>query len=177
MNIIFLIILGSPSIIGQYSFSNCIKLEYVSIPSDVREFESDVFNNCISIKTIKLLETEKLTIRNRYFYASGLIEITIPENIIEIFDYAFSGEKIFRFIIRSFLGENNPTYGEKIFYDTDIGVYVTSKYQDVEFCSYNVSFIPTNHFSESELFSKSEAFSLSNEFSSSFSFSPNKQKH
>ena len=76
--------------IGDESFQDCVKLEYIEIPSSVRGIGSHAFRNCKSIRKLVIPETV-VTIGHSAFYdCIYLEELFIPEGVSEIGPYAFS---------------------------------------------------------------------------------------
>ena len=70
------------------TFEDCFKLESVSIPEGVKEIEAKAFNCCENLKTVKLPDSlESLGVNA--FGDSGLVEITIPPNVREIYNDCF----------------------------------------------------------------------------------------
>ena len=72
--------------IGYGAFSNCTSLDNVIFPEGETDFEF-VFDNCKSLKTVKLPESaEKLW--NTFYACTSLESVTIPANVTE-FDIVF----------------------------------------------------------------------------------------
>lgn len=95
------------------TFSNCSKLQSISIPNNYTALNNDCFYNCYNLSAVELsntlgtigqecfygcsnLSSIKLPstikeIGNSAFYGSGLMAITLPSSITNIDSYSFAG--------------------------------------------------------------------------------------
>ena len=76
--------------ISDFAFSDCVKLERISIPSSVMEIGRRAFERCEELKDI-IMEKGIRKIEDGAFYCSGLTSISIPESVFEIGDEVFLG--------------------------------------------------------------------------------------
>ena len=75
--------------IGDFSFALCSKLELVNIPDGVTKIGKNAFFANFALTELELPESLQL-IEINAFNASGLKEITIPENVLNVGEYAFA---------------------------------------------------------------------------------------
>lgn len=66
----------------------CQKLENVTLPNGIKTIDAGAFSNCTSLKSI-LIPNSVTSIVKDAFQSSGLIEITIPENVAKLGEFAF----------------------------------------------------------------------------------------
>ena len=154
--------------IDDISFSGCygFKGELI-IPSTVEKIGSSAFYNCYGLTGSLILPTNiNFTLINfRSFYnCSGLKSLSIPENVVSIDSYAFYGCSGFdgTLIIPEFvkeIGESSflLTHFSKVVFngalqpscELNIGfpdgqiIYITDKYHDNTFCSYETELLPS----------------------------------
>lgn len=78
--------------IGQYAFCGCANLESVLIGDGITILEAAVFYNCSSLKNVSFGDNSQLiTIDGSSFWGcSALCEITLPNSVTSIGQYAFS---------------------------------------------------------------------------------------
>ena len=81
------------TIIGNYSFYGCSKLETISIPSSVSEIGNNAFYNCSNLENITFGEESNLTIIGNYSFSNcnNLETIELPHQLKEISSYSFEG--------------------------------------------------------------------------------------
>lgn len=71
-------------------FSNCENLSKVRLSSNLTYIADNCFSNCTSLKEI-IIPEKVVEIRSSAFSNSGLESITFPDNLKEIWGYAFDG--------------------------------------------------------------------------------------
>ncbi len=74
--------------IGQYAFSHCAALEEVKLPDSLERMDKNAFADCGSLRSVKI-GNSLTSISVNCFRRCGLEEISIPENIRVIGDFAF----------------------------------------------------------------------------------------
>ena len=75
--------------IKSLSFYKCKKLKSVIFPKNFKEIEDDAFNNCTSLKEIKLSNKIKF-LGEGCFWLTSLEKVVIPESVEEIENGAFA---------------------------------------------------------------------------------------
>lgn len=78
--------------LGHSLFTKCSALKFVSIPSSVTSFGDSIFNECSVLETVEFgenIQIEKLSMT--FNYCSELKNVTIPESVKIIEQYAFRG--------------------------------------------------------------------------------------
>ena len=76
------------TVIKAHAFTECISLKTVIFKGKIEKIEWDAFSNCKSLETIDV-GTDLKTIEAFAFWLSGLVEIDLPEGLIEIQAHAF----------------------------------------------------------------------------------------
>ena len=71
------------------AFYECANLKEIIIPETVTKIGEEAFYGCEKLKTVTIPDSVN-TIGEKAFYASGLVSITLPEEVREIQPYAFS---------------------------------------------------------------------------------------
>lgn len=71
------------TVIPQFAFSNCKKLETVILPSTIEEIGMNAFSECSSIASIELPEGIKKLGDSSFANTTALKEITLPKTLIE----------------------------------------------------------------------------------------------
>ena len=86
-------------VVGEYAFSDCKKLERVTIGSGVIYIGNNAFSDCESLKTINL-PSSLVTLGKRCFAHTGIEKIVIPQKVKEISSCCFWGcEKLTKVLI------------------------------------------------------------------------------
>ena len=77
---------------GDNAFKDCTVLTSITIPANVTELGSSIFEGCISLKSVGFEEGNELkSIPSRAFYGcSALLQIAIPANVTEICEDSFA---------------------------------------------------------------------------------------
>lgn len=83
-------VLSGTETIGAKSFNACVFLTDVVLPESVTDIENDAFNECISLKTVKL-GSGLLYVRTGAFANTALTSVTIPESVKLLDEIAFGG--------------------------------------------------------------------------------------
>ena len=76
------------TVIKDHAFTECVSLSTVNIKGNLEKIEWEAFSICKSLETIDL-GTDLKTIEFGVFWQSGLVEIDLPEGLIEIQALAF----------------------------------------------------------------------------------------
>lgn len=74
--------------IGKDLFKFCNKLEYVSLGKGISVLEEGMFSNCMSLKHVMIPKSVKI-IKTTAFSGSGLVSLTVGENVETIENGAF----------------------------------------------------------------------------------------
>ncbi|MDE5572062.1 MAG: leucine-rich repeat protein [Prevotella sp.] len=75
------------------TFKNCSALMAVTIPNSVTSIGNNAFEGCTNLSEINLPEG-LLTIGEKAFYGSGLLEMTLPSTLTSIGNYSLAGNVI-----------------------------------------------------------------------------------
>ena len=75
--------------IGYGAFGYCKTLESVTLPSSVQIIEDGAFRYCVMLKSVELSPSLK-KIKAYAFAASGLVQVKIPDNLVQIEGNLFS---------------------------------------------------------------------------------------
>ena len=79
------------TVISDYAFFRCSKLESVTIPEGVTELRSYVFYECSALHSISLPSSLKIIGNAPFFNCRTLSAVTIPDNVTSIGNLAFYG--------------------------------------------------------------------------------------
>lgn len=79
-------------VIGNSVFKNCLALRKIVLPNTVHSLGTEVFYGCSSLKSITF-SNQMTAIPNKVCQYTGLTELELSDNIIEIGDYAFANCK------------------------------------------------------------------------------------
>jgi len=74
--------------LGEFLFSHCSNLRFVTLPQNLRLIPIGFFYNCTSLTRLRIPESVE-QIEERAFYGSGLRSVTISENVHRIRRGAF----------------------------------------------------------------------------------------
>ena len=119
----------------------------LSIHGSVGLFGEEAFSSCSNLKCISFYDNVKFIRKSAFYQCFSLIYV-------------------------SYLGTKSPSYSDLVFADSLVGsVNVVNNYEDTNFCSYPISFLPFSHFTPSDTFSKSDGITPTNAFSKSCLFS------
>ena len=97
---------------GTYIFSGCTSLQKVHIPEGRKNITEGTFQNCTSLQSIELPDGLQY-IRKNAFRGSGLTEIMIPNNVVEVEESAF---RECADLCKVTLGDSVKTLGSATFY-------------------------------------------------------------
>ena len=104
--------------IGEYAFSNC-GLESINIPDSVVSMGQNVFADCTSLRTVSLGEGLTRIPAAAFVCCTSLTQISIPNNIEAIEDYAFAmydgNDYVANNLGRVVLGDSIKTIGNTAF--------------------------------------------------------------
>ena len=89
-NITSIIIPFGVTSIGNYAFSSCIKLKFITIPDSVDSIGSSAFYYCSYLETITINGSITSIGANTYAGCSNLRNITLPDSVTSIGKNAFS---------------------------------------------------------------------------------------
>ena len=78
--------------IESEAFSNCTSLHTIILPYNIEQITTKCFEECVNLSNIKIGENTR-DILGYAFYNCGMEEVTIPQNIQNIFPTAFNGCK------------------------------------------------------------------------------------
>lgn len=78
--------------LGNYTFYGCSLLKSVKLPNDLQLIGSYSFYDCESLVSINIPTNTKY-IGNNAFYNSGLVNVVIPDNVVNIGESAFRKSK------------------------------------------------------------------------------------
>ena len=90
---------GYITIIDDWAFQNCFKVQEVIIPGSVKSIGEGAFHNCISLQSIKLPDSVSVIPDQAFAGCISLEKIELGSNIKEIGNWAFSGSMITRKMI------------------------------------------------------------------------------
>ena len=77
--------------IGDWAFSDCASLKYITIPSGVTFIGIQAFENCTSLISINIPSSVTSIGKYAFSNCTSLKSITIPDSVTSIGDYAFNG--------------------------------------------------------------------------------------
>ena len=77
-------------IIESYSFTNCISLESIVIPENVKYISSSAFENCESLKSVNIPEGLEFIDRAAFSGCIALSEVTLPDSLEHLGDSSFA---------------------------------------------------------------------------------------
>ena len=80
----------SVTILGDYAFSGCFRLESIRVPAGITEFGNQVFSYCSALQTVKLEEGLTTLGKSTFLYCKSLTGITLPQGLTTIEVYVFS---------------------------------------------------------------------------------------
>lgn len=82
--------LNSCNYIGKLAFYQCMMLSCIELPNNLQIIENDAFDNCISLSTVDLKNTQ-LEIINPFTFAhcSSLVSASFPSTLLSIDSFAF----------------------------------------------------------------------------------------
>lgn len=87
------------TMIVDWAFQNCHKLQEVEIPASVKSIGEGAFHNCIRLQSIKLPDSVNVIPDQAFAGCISLEKIEFGSNIREIGNWAFSGSMITREMI------------------------------------------------------------------------------
>lgn len=87
------------TMIADWAFQNCHKLQEVEIPASVKSIGEGAFHNCIRLQSIKLPDSINVIPDQAFAGCTSLEKIELGSNIKEIGNWAFSGSMITRKMI------------------------------------------------------------------------------
>lgn len=108
--------------IGDNAFAECYSLQKIDIPDSVSSIEKYAFNYCSSLKEIRLASTKVKTITDSCFQGcTSLKTVTLPQNLEKIETYAFNSCRSLELTIPDNVSEigNNAFSQVKHIYYTD----------------------------------------------------------
>lgn len=85
---------GYITIIDDWAFQNCFKVQEVIIPGLVKSIGEGAFHNCISLQSIKLPDSLTVIADQTFAGCTSLEKIEFGSNIREIGNWAFSRSRI-----------------------------------------------------------------------------------
>lgn len=85
---------GYITIIDDWAFQNCFKVQEVIIPGSVKSIGEGAFHNCISLQSIKLPDSLTVIADQTFAGCTSLEKIEFGSNIREIGNWAFSRSRI-----------------------------------------------------------------------------------
>lgn len=88
----------SKGVLGKYMFYGATRLESVNLPDTLENIPVGAFSYCQSLKEINLPEG-LMTVYDYAFYGTGLLRITLPESLENIYGRAFAESKYLAEII------------------------------------------------------------------------------
>ena len=110
----------------------------LSIHGSVGLIGEEAFSSCSNLKCISFYDNVKFIGKSAFYQCFSLIYV-------------------------SYLGTKSPSYSDLVFADSLVGsVNVVNNYEDTNFCSYPISFLPFSHFTPSDTFSKSDGITPTN---------------
>jgi len=81
--------IGKSMTIGQYAFSYCRNLKYVTIPNSVTSTGNNAFFNASCLYSITIPSGFTSIANNAFYYCMGLVFISIPITVTTIGSYSF----------------------------------------------------------------------------------------
>ena len=75
--------------IGDFAFTDCIRLTSVTIPDSVTSIGGYAFDNCTGLTSVSIPDSVTTIDRGAFFGCTGLTSITIPDSVTSIGDFAF----------------------------------------------------------------------------------------
>lgn len=85
---------GYITIIDDWAFQNCFKVQEVIIPGSVKSIGEGAFHNCISLQSIKLPDSLTVIADQTFAGCISLEKIEFGSNIREVGNWAFSRSRI-----------------------------------------------------------------------------------
>ena len=85
------IIGNSITSIGDWAFSGCSGLTFVTIPNSVTSIGNGAFSNCSSLTSVTIGNSVTSIGKEAFYKCSGLKSVTIPNSVTNIGDEAFRG--------------------------------------------------------------------------------------
>lgn len=76
--------------IGDYAFSNALKLTGITIPASVTSLGDSAFRSCDDLQSITLPNTVKTIGKSAFAYCDKLKTVKLPESLEKISDYMFA---------------------------------------------------------------------------------------
>ena len=77
--------------IGEYAFSGCLALEFLSLGLNVEYIDAYAFENCIALQDLGLNDNLKQIGDHAFQNCQSLVSITLPDHLDVLGEYAFSG--------------------------------------------------------------------------------------
>jgi len=77
--------------IGEYAFANCVRLDYLTLPSSVTTIGKNVFENCYNLKQMTLPEGVTTLTDAMFKNCSSIISVELSKNIVNIPAELFNG--------------------------------------------------------------------------------------
>ena len=87
------------TVLNDWVFENCYKLQKVVIPDSVKRIGEGAFHNCISLQLVKLPSRLNIIPDQAFAGCSSLEKVEMGSKVIEIGNWAFSGTMIERKMI------------------------------------------------------------------------------
>ena len=131
------------------TFSECAKLKKVIIPQSVQKILPKTFMNCVSLTSVRLPVGLKKIDKKIFKNCKTLKFVNIPTTVEIVYMSAFSGTGISRISLNENVTQiKNGTYsGEKVFKKYDTGDYETKDLRLIEIKSKKVKSIAKGSFS------------------------------
>ncbi len=107
---------SSVTSIGDSAFAYCGELQSIKIPSGVTNTGEKIFFYCSGLKSVEISSGVK-SIGTDAFSGTALTEVTIPDSVESIDQWAFDGCSNLATV--SFQGKVPPTLGERVFSGCD----------------------------------------------------------
>ena len=82
------------------AFYGCTRLKNILLPDSVREISDFAFYGCTSLTELPVSETNRLLGIYSYAFAyTGIEELTLPETLVDLGEYAFRGARLTKVVI------------------------------------------------------------------------------
>ena len=133
--------------VGKYAFRNSKTIEYVFIPSSIRELRYDSFAFCTKLSHFEFADNSQLkTLERGVFYSSSIKIVNMPKSVKELGYLCFGQTAIESlFACSKFSSIDNYIFGfQEHFKAFPLAIYVSEKYPSLSFSNCNDNIIKSS---------------------------------